>query len=99
MPLKSNPSGFALAVKKMLGRTIRPEADNIRRNAFNARLREKYAHSLFDLADCEATDKACASLRPEYTNDGGHLNALGRKIIGRAFLSVLIKETEKAPGY
>ncbi len=96
-PLKSDPVGLSAAVQRIMGRTIRSEADNIRRNAFNARLREKFGNSLFDLADCEATDKACASLRPEYTNDGGHLNALGRKIIGGKFLSVLIKETEKAP--
>ncbi|RPI96401.1 MAG: SGNH/GDSL hydrolase family protein [Spirochaetales bacterium] len=96
-PLKSDPVGLSATVQRMMGRTIRSEADNIRRNAFNARLREKYEHSLFDLADCEATDPARPSLRPEYTNDGGHLNALGRKIIGRKFLSALIKEIEKIP--
>jgi len=106
-PLTTNPSGLKATVKKMLGRTLRTETDNIKRNSFNALLREKYKSSLFDLAEYEATyvngekavfiknDQKYGFLRPEYSDDGGHLNALGRKVISRRLLLFLIKEIEK----
>jgi hypothetical protein len=77
--------------------------DNIQRNKFNHLLREQYKSydPIFDLAKIESTfpnGKTCSftkngtiyhSLVPAYTNDGGHLNELGGKVVARHLLMFL----------
>jgi len=78
----------------------RPD-DNARRAVFNQRLRAAFAdRTIFDLAAIESTHPdgsrvfygragAVEALAPEYTADGGHLNAFGRKVAARALLRIL----------
>ncbi len=85
------------AVRLWLGR---PD-DNARRARFNARLRDGFGdRAIFDLAAIESTRPdgtrvlygrggKVEALAREYSADGGHLNALGRKVAARALLHVL----------
>ena len=83
-------------------RSLDEDADNVLRNAFNEKLRERVAgEPLFDLAKVESTraDGSSSSfaqggqqqhsLAQEYTDDGGHLNALGRRRAAIEFVRVL----------
>ena len=77
--------------------------DNIKRSEFNDRLREEYGTKefLFDLATLESTypdgskaifkdsGKTYYHMVPDYTDDGGHLNERGRKIIAENLLIFL----------
>jgi len=72
-------------------------------NRFNDMLIAEYSSRapVFDLARAESTypdgrscfvrqgSKTVYALAPEYTTDGGHLNALGRKWAARAFVAFL----------
>ena len=75
----------------MLGRPNRTKLANVRRNEFNRRLKERYpADPIYDLAAVMSTypdgrqesftmdGNTYYSLVPAYTDDGGHLNAVGR---------------------
>jgi hypothetical protein len=76
---------------------------NVARNSFNDLLRGEYGgkEPIFDLAGIESTlpdgkrlsfekgGKIYYSLVPEYTNDGGHLNEKGQKIVAEQFLIFL----------
>jgi hypothetical protein len=77
--------------------------DNGRRARFNARLREGFRDRvIFDLAAIESTRPdgtrvrygrggSVEALAQEYTADGGHLNALGRKVAARSLLHTLAR--------
>ncbi len=102
VPLRAVQPVWRATLGRMLGRTD-PEVENNRaREDFNRRLREAVpATMLFDLAAIEsglpagqATGQARA-LRRDWTKDGGHLNAPGRKIAARAFARFL--ESQRAP--
>lgn len=78
------------------------KADNRSRTAFNHLLRKHYEYDplLFDLAQLETGTTFYRESRPEptteflhrtYTDDGGHLNQLGRKIIAEALVRKLGK--------
>lgn len=91
------------AAKRLLGRPLTDKLDNVARNAFNARLIREFGGKdpVFDLAAAESTTAAgeqrgyrfggreYLALLPEYTDDGGHLNALGRRVVAARFLDVL----------
>lgn len=71
------------------------ERENVKRHQLNGLLRKHYA-PLFDLAaiqsrGCtfEREGKQWPCLRDELTDDGAHLNALGRKEAGRAFIDAV----------
>ncbi|HPI88309.1 MAG TPA: hypothetical protein PK859_03300 [Spirochaetota bacterium] len=96
VPLTSE-HGLKGFIKKILGKDFNPE-----RTKFNNFIKEAYAPSLiFDLADIESTfpdggknfstkgSEKIFYLVPEYTDDGGHLNSIGRKIIAEKFISFL----------
>ena len=92
VPLMSRPVGIRARVAKLLGRSPWDEQDNIQRNVYNEMLRTKFGDTLFDLAKTESTallgkralfekdGKEYELLSRSYTNDGGHLNALGRQV-------------------
>lgn len=96
-------------LKKILGRPIRNLALNAKRNEFNEMLIREYKNSdpIFDLAKIESTTLngqrviddseglQFYSLYPDYTDDGGHLNVLGRKIVAQEFVSFLAALPEK----
>ena len=91
------------AIKKIIGRPVRGVDDNIKRNEYNKMLRKEHEGkgSLFDIAKIQSTfpdgtrctfnkdGKTYYSMVPEYTNDGGHLNGLGRKRVAEQLLILL----------
>jgi hypothetical protein len=90
-PLRSVDRGLGIWAREMLGRPNRTKLANVRRNEFNRRLKERYpADPIYDLAAVMSTypdgrqesftmdGSTYYSLVPAYTDDGGHLNAVGR---------------------
>lgn len=88
-------------LKRLLGKPTSAEA-NRKRNEFNALLRREFqGEPIFDLARIESTradgsrafllahDDTVYTLAPELTDDGGHLNAAGRRAASVELLSVL----------
>lgn len=82
--------------------------DNTKRNQINDLLRQEYEgkEPLFDLAKIEASvrigdsysvpeGEGNYSLNPEYTDDGGHLNQKGRKIVAEQLIILLGQLAEK----
>ena len=106
VPLRTVITTWKTGIKKLFGKDyIWEYADNIKRNEFNEMIRHEYATSgrLFDIARAESTypdgsqeifklnGKRYASLIPEYTNDGGHLNKKGGKAIAAHLIALLAK--------
>lgn len=101
-PLTTVQTGFKGWLKNVAGQGARGEKENVKRQQFNELMRAAYAKEpLFDLAKLEATradgtlhtfergGTKVPALVPEYTDDGGHLNAAGRKHVAEALLSYL----------
>lgn len=100
VPLVARQGGIKNAIKRMLGRDVYTDNENIVRQKFNALLRAEYK-DVFDVARLESTringkvlehtrkGFTYNSLVPEYTSDGGHLNDLGSRIIAKELLLFL----------
>jgi lysophospholipase L1-like esterase len=100
-PLTAVPRGLKTSLKTLLGRSAPDKAANIKREAFNAHLRERYRRCVFDLAALESTrpsgervtfetdGRTFYAMEPSYTDDGGHLNAVGRKVVAAELLRFL----------
>jgi len=105
VPLTTLQTGPKAWIKKIIGRPVAGVDDNIKRETFNQKLRNEFSgkEPVFDLAAIESTlpagsraifekdGKAYPRLVPEYTDDGGHLNALGRKVAAEQLLIFLAK--------
>jgi len=104
VPLREAPITFKTRLKLLLGkRDLWELNDNIARNLFNQMLRAEYADRdpVFDLARWESTrpdgsresieikGKRTYALVPEYTEDGGHLNEVGRRFVAEQLLIFL----------
>lgn len=102
VPLTVVQGGVTGWVKRHLGLGAWGELENVKRHAFNQRLRDAYRGApLFDLALVESTRAdgtqetwrfaglAAPKLRADFTDDGGHLNQQGRLVVARALLSFL----------
>jgi hypothetical protein len=89
-PLRSIERGPGVWARELLGKRNRAKHANAARGEFNRLLRERYAADpIFDLAAVMSTypdgrretftldGRTYESLVPAYTNDGGHLNAVG----------------------
>jgi hypothetical protein len=92
-PLTRVETGAKAWVKGMIGRSV-GQQENAVRQKFNAYLRGKFGPDrLYDLAKVEseinAADADAPALRPELTDDGGHLNDKGSRLAGAAFLKVI----------
>ena len=95
-PLTAVPSGAKAWVKSLIKGSSPELADNEKRKDFNDYLRREFDKDhLFDLAALEA-EKAVADdgkeievMRPSLTDDGGHLNAAGQRLVGAAFIKLL----------
>jgi len=94
------PAGKAW-LKELVGKST-ARADNLKRNQFNRLLKETYqSKDIFDLAQVESThtdgsreyfvenEEPIYTLAPEYTDDGGHLNAIGRQVAAKKMLITL----------
>lgn len=108
LPLRADPPGKKTMLKRFLGSSTDEDANNVLRNAFNAGLRQRFsAEPLFDLAMLESTrpdgshsafsdnGQTIYTLASEYTDDGGHLNTLGRRRAAIEFVRVLASALPK----
>lgn len=102
VPLTVRTSPWKRFVKWILRRDESSDVDNARRSEYNALLRGEYHNEpIFDIAAYESTQpdgtrnsfaidgKESYSLAGQYSEDGGHLNLLGRKVLATEFLRVL----------
>ena len=102
VPLTAVPTGPKAFLKRLLGRD-RHAPDDARREEFNALVRGAWRgpEPLFDLARIESTwpdgrpetfdvgGWSGPALVPAYTDDGGHLNATGRRRAARELVRIL----------
>ncbi len=102
VPLTIVPTGPKAFLKRLLGRE-RSEHHNARREELNALIRGAYMgrEPLLDIARIEATrpdgttelypvdGKPVPALVPAYTDDGGHLNRLGRRRVARELVRIV----------
>jgi len=99
VPLTARPRDLKSRVRRTLGLEVWEDAANARRCEFNRQLRERFAgQPIFDLAAGESTGldgrqqtfrlqgRTHACLLASYTDDGGHLNALGRDRLAAGLL-------------
>lgn len=94
-------------IKNILGRATGKPEDNINRNKFNELLKARYTNEyLFDLATIESTrpdgsrsdfvheGRRYFAMEEKYTDDGGHLNRIGQRVVAEQLLIFLAKLTE-----
>lgn len=104
VPLTTVETGVKAAVKRLLGRPVWGERENLRRHAYNELLRRTYrASSIFDLAALESTRPDGSpylvevdgvdvpALLPEFTYDGGHLAEGARERLAAELIRVLAR--------
>ncbi len=103
VPLMTVPAGPKVWIKKALGILEGWHADNAARSRYNELLLAHYRgkEPVFDLAAIESTfpdgrrssfrykGSSSYSLVPAYTDDGGHLNSFGRRLVAERLLGVL----------
>ncbi len=102
VPLTPRQTDVKSMVRRWLGLQVWGDASNAKRHEFNERLTRAFpSDPLFDLAGVESTrpdgtqarfefeGKRVPSLVPAYTDDGGHLNALGQRAAGAAAIRFL----------
>lgn len=88
-------------LKRLLFRPVTIKADNRARYIYNQLLRREFGESLFDLAGEESSGDTYGkvqkydTLLPVYTDDGGHLNRMGRVKVARSFIAFLVKNYEQ----
>jgi hypothetical protein len=92
-PLTTLPSGPKEFIKKLIGRISPAPLENSKRLAFNRVVRENFSGDrLFDIAALESggvmTD-GVEYMRPGLTDDGGHLNAPGQRIVATELLRLI----------
>jgi hypothetical protein len=102
VPLRHAEGGPGVFVREMLGRPNHAKLTNLARQRFNDWLRQGWTISpVFDLAASEATrpdggretfsyqGSTGDNLVAAYTDDGGHLNAAGRRAVATDFVRTL----------
>lgn len=103
VPLTREQAGLKAIAKRLIGRRPSGTVENVRREEYNALLRSAYLgrEPFFDLADVEShtpqgravtvtwKGRRAPALAPEYTEDGGHLNAEGSVRAARELVAVL----------
>jgi hypothetical protein len=109
VPLRARSAGWKRFIKSILGYDNRADREAIKRSEFNTLLLSECAGDpVFDLAKVESTfgdgtresfeheGKTVYTLVEQYTDDGGHLNQLGRQLVARAFLKTLADVSRSA---
>jgi len=107
-PLTVRTPWWKKIAKRILGRQESSDIENTRRNEFNTLLLEKHRNEpVFDLAAAESTypdgarcsfdmdGKTAYSLIPAFTDDGAHLNPVGRRIAAAALVRTLASAAER----
>lgn len=104
-PLTTVQRGARAWLKNHFGSGAFGERENVKREQYNALLRATFEgrEPLFDLAKLESTSeagevetferdgRAWTALSPSYTDDGGHLNAAGRRRVAKALAELLAR--------
>ena len=103
VPLKAEEHGMKGRMKRLVG--AGSDASNAARSRFNEALRQRFpAAQVFDIAaiesrrpdgsfsSVEVNGKRVQTLASEYTEDGVHLNRLGRIVLARDFLVTLARQ-------
>lgn len=112
MPLRVSRGGIKGLAKWVLRRDRSGREGNADRHTFNQLLREAKGDTgrLFDIALFESTylDGSRETFRlrgvthealvPEYTDDGGHLNDTGRRVVATEFVAFLAELSKKKSG-
>lgn len=101
-PLMRRPDDLKSSAKRLLGKEVWDDAANARRAEYNRKLRAAFpADPVLDLARVESTapdgkevvaevaGERVPSLFPGYTEDGGHLNGEGQRVVATAALRFL----------
>jgi len=106
IPLTVTKASWKTKVKKVFGKKIWEYEDNIKRNEFNTLLKHEFVGNepVFDIASFESIspdgkesfftvngDKYFSML-PEYSDDGGHLNRKGSRIVAEQLLIFLANQ-------
>lgn len=100
VPLRTVNMSKSARMKRFLGRYVWGDDDNIKRNAFNKLVREKYGNGsdLFDIARVGSSypgpepaafrkmGRGYEILSPALSSDGGHLNEAGAMTVASALL-------------
>lgn len=89
-PLRTVQGGVRAVVKRVIGRPLGGISHNALRERYNRALRRFPLETVFDLARLEWTRRdgseerhdGVPALAPEYTHDGGHLDAQARRDLG-----------------
>lgn len=102
VPLHRRPDDLRSSLRRLTGREVWEDAANVKRADFNRRLREAFpGDPVFDLAAVESAGPGGApavfesggrsypALHPAFTEDGGHLNALGERAAGKAAIEFI----------
>ena len=103
VPLTRAQEGFKALAKRLIGRHPYGTVENVRREEYNALLRSAYLgrEPFFDLARVESSGpdgrrvsvtwngRTAPALAPDYTEDGGHLNAEGSERAARELVAAL----------
>ena len=105
VPLTTSKPNMKSWIKKLMGRRDIPSIQNVKRNLYNDMLRNEYSgkEPFFDLADIESiredgsrssfeeNGKTYYTLADAYTEDGGHLNNIGKHLVAGKLLVYLAK--------
>jgi len=97
VPLMRQPMDLKSRLLRLAGSDLWEDSANVKRSEFSRRLKEAFpSDPILDIATLEATSpdgkavtfkqggRIYPSLSPRYTEDGGHLNALGQDAAGAA---------------
>lgn len=111
VPLTVYPTEIKWRFYRVIGKEVWEDETNARRAEFNALLKQTFrSDPIFDLATAEATRPdgkvARFTLRGQeypvlatvYTEDGGHLNDTGKRVIGAAAIRFLSAALRAKPG-
>jgi len=104
MPLTTVEGSVKALAKSALGKPTQRDLE-VKRNQFNDLLRKEYGgkQPIFDLAAVESTRRdgsrvffqhdgsTVYTLAPEFTNDGAHLNEIGRQAVAEQLLIALAR--------
>ena len=106
VPLVASPVGLKTTLKRLINYPVKwTDPGNIKRNEYNKLILQEYSakQPVFDLAGIESTypdgsrcyfkngGEKFFTLVSAYTNDGAHLNPMGRKHVAQQLLIFLSK--------